>query len=491
MNSLGRADYAEMRNAALPAGQLIVLLLLLGVGVPLVLTTIEDGAFSAVLVLCFSSVIGLLFCGRTESRLNDPSLTILGYFWLGKLGITLFLLYGGWIPELDPHLTSKAWGVDAQRFFFEAQDLVDSGWSPDLVSLNYVGILYYYGAMFSLFGHNPVVPALVNAFLTLIATLYLVKTGYEIKGQREAGDWILAFALFLPEVLWYDVATYRETPVAALCLLSMLGIGRYLARTAPLSLFRVLMVSGLSVVAIAAIRPSMVVPVAISIALMIVLIKPQRESRVIPRFILTIFVVLIVVAGPVVTASLGGYEFDLTDAVEQAASGSGAALNEDFTWNSNSIGSLLIPNGLVQSILFIPPRMVLYLVAPLPNLVTIGDVLARSMIAWQGLCTILSSMINVIAFPYALASLIYALGNRKASSLPLVLHIPYWVTFIAIAGGNVIVHERYRVMATLMFMGCAWLGVRTCPKRLVLQTSMLWYGLLGLGAVFYLSVGWA
>ena len=96
-------------------------------------------------------------------------------------------------------------------------------------------------------------------------------------------------------------------------------------------------------------------------------------------------------------------------------------------------------------------------------------------------------MINLIAIPYAMASLVHAFKTRKINAKPLVFHISYWITFISIAGGNLIIHERYRVMATPLLCGCVWLGVRTCPKRLTTITLRYWYGVLTLSAVFFLT----
>jgi hypothetical protein len=487
-------DGAIARNATfrkrrgVPAGQVVLLLLLLAVGSALIIATIQQASFNSVLLLDVVSVGGLVLCRKTQVRLNDPALKILGYFWLIKLGLTLFLLYVGWIPQLDP-ASSTVWGYDPQRFYIQAQELIDNTWSPDFVSLNYVGILYFYGAIFYVLGHNPVIPALINAFVTLMASLYLVKVGYEIKGHREPRDWTLAFALLLPEVLWFDVMTSRETLVAALLLVAMLTTGRYLARTAPLSLSTVLIASGLSVLAIAAVRTSMILPVFASIALMILLVKPQRGSRVVQRAILALAAAVILIFGPAIAGFLGGTEFDVANVIHMTTSATeNIPLSADVEWSENSIGMLLMPEGLFQSIMFLPPRMVLYLVAPLPNIwIPVSDLLAGSWFAWQRLFLLLSSVINVLAIPYALASLTQSIKRRKENAAPLVFHISYWVTFMAIAGGNLIIHERYRAMATPLLWGCAWLGARTCPKLLIVRTSMLWYGLLSVSALFYLG----
>lgn len=57
--------YPDRRSLALPRGQLILLLLLLGLGGPLILATIERASFSAALLLGVVSVVGLLLCRNT------------------------------------------------------------------------------------------------------------------------------------------------------------------------------------------------------------------------------------------------------------------------------------------------------------------------------------------------------------------------------------------------------------------------------------------
>jgi len=490
MNSVNskKNQFHEGQSVAVPAGQVAFLFLLLGIGYPIILATIEHSSFSAVILLSFDSVVGLMLCRRTQVQLRDPSLSILGYLWLAKLGATLFLLYVGWIPELDPALTSR-WGYDPQRYFFQANELVANNWSTDFISLNYTGILYYYGAIFYAFGHNPVIPALINAFITLIATLYLVKVGYEIKGQRDRRDWILAFALLLPEMLWYDVMTSRETLMAVLLLFAMLTSGRYLARTASISLFDVLISVGLTMIIIASVRVSMLLPVVISISLMVLLIQTKRELRFSQRILLTTGAGVALMTGPVINAYIGGYDFHIDRAFHTVAPSAEYLFQiSGKDWSQNSIGMLLIPNGTLQSILFLPLRMILYLVSPLPNvIISASDLMSGSWAAWQKLLTMVAAVINVFLIPYVLASLVQSIKLRKTNPAPLLLHISYWVTFASIAGGSLIIHARYRVMALLLLWGCAWLGVRTCPKNLIYRTTLLWYGLLACGALFYIA----
>lgn len=473
---------------ALPIGQLLLFLVLIGLCGPLILATIEQASFITFCLFISASVVGLVLCRNMQIKLNDPALKVLGYFWLIKLVLLFFLLYVGWMPQLDP--ASANWGYDPQRFYVQAKELIDNNWLPDFLSLNYVGILYYYGAIYYLIGFNPVIPALINAFVTLIASLYLIQVGYEIKAQRGSKDWTLAFALLLPELLWFDVMTSRETLMAALLMFAMLTAGRYFARISRISLFEVFSIISLSVLAIVAVRTSMLVPVFIAIGLMVILIKNPKNPMNTQRTIIVTSVVAMLIIMPLLTKFFIGYNFNFVEALQTAFSAKdNVALGPDLSlgWSENSIGRLLMPEGIFQSVLFLPPRMVLYLLAPLPKIwIPVNDLIDGNFEAWQNLMTLFSSLINVVAIPYATASLIHSIKTRMTNSATLIFHISYWITFIAIAGGNLIVHERYRIMASLLLWGCAWLGWTNCPKKIINKMSFLWYGLLVLGSIFYL-----
>lgn len=474
------------QGRAFTPGLAASLFILLGTGSGLIVITVKQASINTVLLFVVVAVSGLILCTNVQKQLKDRPLKILKYFWLLKLAITLFLLYAGWTPQLF-QTSLASWGYDPQRYYFQAQKLIEHDWSSYFVALNYKGILYYYGAIFYVFGHNPVIPALINAFITLIATLYLIKVCYEIKGLKGPLDWKISFALLLPEVLWYDVMTSRETLLAALLLFSMLTAGRLIARTASISLFRVSLIIGFSLLAIGFVRSSMLLPLSFSIALMVLLIQPKRGSHGLKRTILVVVATAALLVGPILTGYLGGYDFDVGNTLE-----SKVLARENINvaaaggWSEQSLGALFIPHGFLQSILFLPPRMVLYLVTPIPNVfISLSDLLNGSWGAWQKLLTLFSSLINIFVFPYVLASLVESIKTRKTNAAPIMLHISYWITFVTIAGGNLIIHERYRVMASLMLFGCAWLGANTCSKKLITRALWFWYGLLVSGALFY------
>lgn len=467
----------------LPKQKLFLLIILLVIFGLLILTTQKEAVLSTFLLFSFVSVSGLILCEKLRVSLNDPNLNVLGHFWLLKLAITFILLFVGWIPRLDP--ASADWGYDPQQYYVYAQELVDNHWIF-LRAANYVGIMYYYGAIFFVFGHNPVIPALINSFITLIASLFLIKVGYQIKREIERRDWTIAWVLLLPEILWYDILPSRETILGALIIFTLLTIGLYLLRKPSISLFRVLIVIGLSLIGIAAIRTSMLIPTLIAIFLLMFTINQKSGSNITKNIIPFFLIVLFLTQGLIFSIFKNNSTFGILDSILAATSAKENVVSV-LTHNENSISALLYPEGILQSLLFLPPRMVLYLVSPLPYIsISLIDMWEGDWQAWQKLFTILSSVFNIIAMPYVLASLIQSIKNRKQNSAPLIFNISFWLTFIAIAGGNLILHERYRVMSTILFFGCAWLGARTSPRKLINRTKLSWYGLLGLSALSFM-----
>jgi len=466
-------------------GQVLLLPLVLGAGLALLLATIQVARINTLGLLLVVTLVGLWRCRATAIRLADTKLSVLGTFWLIKVGLTLFLLYAGWMPQLDP-ADSSTWGYDPQRYYQYAYDLVEDNWNP-AQSTNYQGIVFYYGVIFYLLGHNAVIPALINNFVTLIGTLFLIRVCYDLKWQRAQHDWTLAYLLLVPEVVWFDVMTSRETLSAVLVLCSTLSFGRYLVGHVRVSLSRTVLLGGTCLAALLAVRTSMAIPVVVSVVMMALFLKSSQRSGLMARLLFGAVAVGLLALGPLVAQMTGGYHIDYLSITQRILSfeGNVAARME---WSENSIGLLLAPSGLLEAILFVLPRTVLYLVAPLPDIsISIKDLLDGSWLAWQRLCTIPTSLLMIGALPYALAGFSQALKQRKHRPAPMVLHISFWITLLGISGGNIIIQERYRIMMMPLMFACAWLGYTSCSSRQVSRFAYPWFGLLAVGAMFYLA----
>ncbi len=423
------------------------------------------------------AVAGVALVTHLSLQLRDGHVQKLGYVFLFKLVALLFVLYAGWVPMLDPLSTS--FGYDPQRFYFDARTLIEGGFDPAVaraINVNYPGILYYYGVIFALIGQNPVIPALVNAFITLLATLLLVRVGYQVRRGRGPRDWWLGLGMVVPDVLWFDALTARETLTMALTVIGTLSVVEYVIRESshrfPVRRAAV-MIPALLVLGV--VRTSLLMPV-MAVGLLCVAVAQVPVRQRVAAVGLVALVGLVFLLAPTLSAKLGGYPFDYISSLRDDPSQAG--------WGERPVGRLLTPTNAFQAVALVLPRILLYLVVPLPRIdFTISGLLGGHWFAWQGLMMSLSSLLYVLLLPLALASVIETIRHRDWRSA-LAFHIPCWTVLLAIAGGSHVIQERYRLPAMLFLWGGFWLGLG-CSGTLVRRVYRYWGALVALGGVLY------
>ena len=119
----------------------------------------------------------------------------------------------------------------------------------------------------------------------------------------------------------------------------------------------------------------------------------------------------------------------------------------------------------------------MYLVAPLTNpQVSLAGLIGSRWLDWQYLLTAISTLLYLCLIPFAIASGVEAF-RRKQWQDAAVFYVPMLVLWIAIAGGNNIIQERYRIMGVPFLWACIWLG-RECKWELVKRAYVLWLCLL-------------
>lgn len=459
--------------------QSILLITLINIGIALIGFTVKVQPLNTLVIFSVVVGVGVWLCRKTRIDLRDPKLKILSTLWLYKIYITFLLLYIGWIPQLDQ--SSANWGYDPQRYYKDALDLIENNWIP-VAGSTYQGIIYYYGVIFYIFGHNPVIPALINSFLTLLSTLFLIRYLYFSVPNRKAKDWLIAGLLLVPEVLWYDVMTSRETLMAAMIIFSILILAKYLFdHEKKVNLINAVIISIAAFIFILAVRTSMAFAVVGSVFAMLMLLKSKHKNGSIIKLLLFAIGITLMLIGPYIQSILGGGEIDYL-ATWESLQGASSTFVDDQNWSDNSIGYILYPRNIWQSLLFLPPRMVLYLLAPLPNInVSLIDLIEGSWSAWQNVMTILTSIMILLGIPFTLAASAHSWRLRHHQPGFFALVITFWITFVVVAGGNVIIHERYRVMTTLLLFATIWFGYTRCSTREINLWAIRWYFLLALG----------
>ncbi len=460
---------------------LIGLLLTVILGV-LILGFDDSVSLNTVLLFIFVAVLGFCISLNCVNKL-DPQLKLIPIFWLLKIFITYFLLTRGWIIDLNES-TNPNWGYDPQRYYSQAKELIDNSWIF-LGGLNYVGILYFYGFIFFLFGHNPYAPALINCLFSLSAIVLLLRFIYSIIPEKNIYNWKLIFLLLIPELLWFDIMTSRESLVQCLIIFATVYFARLrifkISNT--LTIIYVFQIV-ISLLLLAFIRTSMLVPILIIYFLSIIYFNNNR-NRILQILNFSILIIFVIFSYNYINDFAGLSSFDLENSVNEISKSDNNIASNGIEYGENSISQLLFPGNWFQAIIFVPFRVVLYVISPLPSIgISLIGLFNGNSGSYQNLMVIPSSIINILLFPSILALTVNSLGNKRNNIFLWVL-IPFWIVFISIAGGNLIIHERYRLMCSIYFVACGILSNNYTPISILKKYKILWYSFLCFFSLFY------
>ena len=443
-----------------------------------------DGVGAGMLLLMTGTVLAVTITGWLVGREGTASTWWFAAAFAVKQWLTLLILFAGWLPHLDQN--DPAYGYDPQRFHFEAWELARSGFDPatiQLLSLNYGGVLYYYGAAFTLFGWSAVVPALLNCITTLLALTVVVWGVQQVRGGRIGAGAALGLILLVPDLLWFDVVASRESLLAGLVAVIVLCV---VLQIRGLAGKRALVLAAVCAIGVAALRPPVLLPLAATAMAAGVLLR-RRDSAGMRGKAAAIVVVGgalgAVAAATLVSSLLGGYELDLLKNVSAIASATSEA-SQSFEWASGSVARRLIPSAPWQVIPFALLRLVLFFVAPWPApAISMAGIIDGRWLDWQSVFLAIASPIYWIAAPLISAAFVRSARNR-IDRTELVLHFATIAVLLTVAGGNVIVQERYRVMALGLLITSALLVRRE-------DVPLAWrFGRVMIGAGAVAAVVW-
>jgi len=434
------------------------------------------------------AILGVLLVHRVSVRVQDVNVQRISLLFLLKIPFVLLLMYWAWVPELHPMWADN--GYDPQRYYYQAFDVAQSGFQGDvLASVNYGGILFYYGAVFMLFGHNPAAPALINCLTTLVAGLALVEAAHLATGGRRS-MWMLGFLILLPELVWFDALTSRESIAMTLLITATLPLGSMFLRQRGLATSRSdtvhilqgpILLSLVSLAMLSVIRTTMLLPAAAIIMLLFVTLRMDSRRRLAGFLAVGLTLVVLVVA-PSVVSSLRSFDFGYLRTFQLTREATAA---ENIVWSERSFGQLLVPDTLAEEFLFAPIRLVFYVVTPLPSITFHLTGLVRGgWQDWQNLSATASAVIYLFLLPRCVASLLASIRDPQLRS-QLLLHVPLWIALSTIAIGNVIIVARYRVMAAGLLWACGCLP-EPRHRRLTMAMNGLWFGALLLGGFAYI-----
>lgn len=432
-------------------------------------------SLSIIPILFFTILIGNILVKTIIGKNEAYKSNRLMYFWNIKITLSIIIFNISWLPFLNP-FENQNWGFDAQRFYWDSIALIENNWQITVDS-NYQGIIYYYGIVMKIFGENPIIPLLFNSIVTLCAAIILIKYLSECCQKVNLKNFnYLACIILIPEMLWYDVMTSRENIIGSiLVFLLPVSYNIFFEKYAKNFINYLSLILLLTLVIM--IRTTIILPIALTFIYL--LFKSKKISLNI-KFLTLILIAIILFLAPKIQILIGGvgFEYDhillgLIDYKNNIAS------NMEGNWTENSIGRLITPDSILSALFFIPLRMILYIIAPIPNI----EIILFDM---NGFMFGITSLAMIFLFPYVIAGSINSF-NGYASNREKLIYAFFWTIFISIAGGNMIIHERYRVMQDMLFFGCSWLGYMNCKPRNLQTYFFIWYLVLFSGAIFYFS----
>jgi hypothetical protein len=482
--NLTQNEYTVMRSnnqITIKVSEVCLLMLTFAISLTVVMQTASDMLYKTILFTITAIIGGFILAKKTELRLGSRGLNKLALFWLIKIILISIILYFGWLPEITKGL-DEGLGYDPARFYDSVVEIVQGNLSFRDTGNNYTGILYYYSMAAHLFGLNTYVPAILNAFMTFAGTLILISLTYTfIPEQKKSG---LQYLIFIPEVIWFDVMTSRETIIGITLSIVLLALGSMiLKRDRNLS---VILVIFIGIWMIMTIRTVMLIPVLICGISYILIARPSRPIDKLIRMTSITLLCAAIFIGPKVQSLIGGYDIDYLNLLRSLTAYENNIANT-MEWSENSIGRLIAPNSVWSAILAVPVRTILYLAAPLPHInVSIDGISSGNYIEWQNLFTSLTAGFILMGFPYVLAASLYAWRNRRINPTLLIIPLGFYITLLCVSGGNFIIHERYRIMFDFMLFINMWMGYTVSSISLVKGCAIIWYGILCAFLIIYI-----
>ena len=443
-----------------------------------------DGLLRTLGLLITVSLAGVYLLEKQIIVLKDRRLGYLSYLFLLKLIILICIINFAWAPALKEITVSS--GFDPGRYYHQAYELMRAGFdlkSSHLnFSINYSGIIFYYGVIFYLFGHNPFAPLLINCFVTLLATIMLLKVGYRIKPFMRHTDWTLGLVMFIPEIVWYDGITSREAIcMSLLCFLILPAVALYKQKYLLVSRWKLFACSFAAFISLLCIRPQLVAIGGIAILLLFCVLgrfQSKKKLAILLCIVFMLFTAFFIT--PKLAPAIGGYDFSWSEAISRRfmeSEGSQKLLSKHAgDWSRNSIGKRLIPKDRLEVALFAPARVAGYIVAPFPRIIhwfNYRELIQGNHRHWKGFVTACSSVVYIFLFPLALAATIDFLVLKKNRDWG-ILVVSWWIIHCIVSVSVLIIHMRYRIMFLPFLCASIWIG-RYSSKKLKKNMFVVFY----------------
>ena len=452
-NIIDAADSARSGDACVKEGLFLSAASLWAMFIALTWNNEEPDKIRTVLVVFIVFVLGLLIIRFAKNKGIITSTRLWTCIFLIKLTLILIVLQYFWLPTFPVHrLPSLAF--DPIVYDYYGKILAESNFNVHLIFrvYNYVGQIFYIGAIYWLFGVSTFYVGLFNGIISLITFLamaaILVDSSGNIKNWR-----LIGIGMFFPELIYYDAIPGKE--VLATCMIVLCSLLMYKIWMRKKTKFIIPLLLSLAV--LISVRASMAIAV-VAIGGFWLIAKSRHRLKSIILY-LSIVSFMLLYAMPKILDYSGGYLTDVRGYLDLAKRASYGIM---ITPGEKSLNVLFASANPVKAIIFAPIRMVFYLVAPFPRLtIDLSEILTATAFAR------LSVWVTLLCFPILIAATFQG-ACRKIKSWFFIV-FSYWLLLLLIANGGLFIHERYRVMADPFFIATLLVGIKYGnPKRYVL-----------------------
>lgn len=445
-----------------------------------------DSLASTIFLLAITLGIPFLFYNSSERKLPGVNYARVANLFYLKVLISFFVLEIAWVP-----LLGGSEGYDPIRYFYYAKVFAESNF--DLSTLGYMellspGIIYLYAIIVKTIGWNPIIPFLINSILSFTVCLLLGKTISLVFGKSRALTGICLLCLLVPDVLWFDVITSRDSVVTFfLCVSVFIAMWlmdpEYRRSKTRGHLFLMSSVLFFSNIGLIVIRPGVIViSLVIIFGILINTYRRKITKRVIVLFGLTMIVLAIL--APIIVFDVLNInrefiesKFEVSKVIETAQA------NVDIA-DANGISARFVPANLFELVLFTPIKALAYMFVSITQIPgTVINVFRGDLSDTQLLFMGASSIIYILLFHRFLVVLTSAVAvNRNFLAA-----FPFFATIFVTVLSNQFIHERYRLMSIPFFIFSIYPSFSMDSNRIV-QAKRYWYSFFTATIMLYVFI---
>ena len=379
--------------------------------------------------------------GLSARRGGSPQSTLVLLFGLKYLAVTL-LVYGHWQHYLSQSADILV-GYDPQRYFFDAKAWADVGFDRNFTPANgYLGAIAAYGVLFTIVGWSPMVAAAFNVCLSFVAMYRLSGLVVVVSKGQVSRCAVLGCLLAVPDLLWYDCLTGRESLLTSSLTLLAVSCAGYASARGPSTVIVTLLWSCFWLGLVGLVRTSMAIPGILFGTVCAWLPFPAGSYKKALSLVVILVVTLVGAAG---VSELLGSQVSLGSIGPDQLIGRG--IDREPYYTEASITRMLATDNIAVHFLYSPIRAVFYMINGVHNLYyDWARVMDPRGAYLQTVASFLTALFNIIVLPLLALVAIESFRDQKNRQWRM-LTVPFMLTIMAVACGTQIVHERYRVPA--------------------------------------------